>query len=67
MQIVHLNQMATGACYDPPANVHIPNHARKVPLAKSFGYGVLFVAIISLCSLGGAVVLPFMDKKFYKR
>ena len=59
--------MLTGACYEPPENVHIPNHARKVPLVKSIGYGMLFVTIISLCSLGGAVVLPFMEKKFYKR
>merc|ERR1719204_1096144 len=59
-----LYQMATGVCKEA---THVPNHPRKVPLAKSIGYGILFVTIISLCSLGGAVVLPFMQKTFYKR
>lgn len=32
-----------------------------------WGYGLLCVTIISLCSLLGAVVVPVMKKTFYKR
>ncbi|XP_057577880.1 metal cation symporter ZIP14 isoform X3 [Hippopotamus amphibius kiboko] len=32
-----------------------------------WGYGLLCVTIISLCSLMGASVVPFMKKTFYKR
>lgn len=32
-----------------------------------WGYGLLCVTVISLCSLMGASVLPFMKKTFYKR
>uniref|UniRef100_G1PGD0 Metal cation symporter ZIP14 n=1 Tax=Myotis lucifugus TaxID=59463 RepID=G1PGD0_MYOLU len=32
-----------------------------------WGYGLLCVTIISLCSLLGAIVVPFMKKTFYKR
>lgn len=32
-----------------------------------WGYGILCVTLISLCSLVGASVVPFMKKTFYKR
>ena len=32
-----------------------------------WGYGFLCVTVISLCSLMGASVVPFMKKTFYKR
>ncbi|XP_024293929.1 metal cation symporter ZIP14 isoform X3 [Oncorhynchus tshawytscha] len=41
---------------------------RCVPaLARVWGYGFLCVTFISLCSLVGASVVPFMRKTFYKR
>ncbi|XP_066207537.1 metal cation symporter ZIP14 isoform X2 [Saccopteryx leptura] len=39
---------------------------RPSPL-EVWGYGLLCVTIISLCSLTGASVVPFMKKTFYKR
>uniref|UniRef100_S4R5A5 Metal cation symporter ZIP14 n=1 Tax=Petromyzon marinus TaxID=7757 RepID=S4R5A5_PETMA len=36
-------------------------------LCSVWGYGFLCVTIISLCSLVGASVVPFMRKKFYRR
>ncbi|XP_074527133.1 metal cation symporter ZIP14 [Halichoeres trimaculatus] len=35
--------------------------------AEVWGYGILCVTLISLCSLVGASVVPFMRKTFYKR
>ncbi|NXY39214.1 S39AE protein, partial [Pomatorhinus ruficollis] len=35
--------------------------------AEVWGYGFLCVSVISLCSLVGASVVPFMKKTFYKR
>ncbi|XP_036382228.1 metal cation symporter ZIP14 isoform X1 [Megalops cyprinoides] len=35
--------------------------------AEVWGYGFLCVTVISLCSLVGASVVPFMRKTFYKR
>ncbi|XP_066509306.1 metal cation symporter ZIP14-like [Hoplias malabaricus] len=35
--------------------------------AEVWGYGFLCVTVISLCSLFGASVVPFMKKKFYSR
>ena len=40
---------------------------RNVPLAKSIAYGVLFVTVISFCSLGGAVIMPFIETNCYKK
>lgn len=33
---------------------------------SAWGYGFIFVSIINVCSLGGAIVLPFMKSSFYK-
>lgn len=39
-----------------------------LPLSMAvWGYGLLCVTVISLCSLLGASVVPFMKKTFYKR
>ena len=32
-----------------------------------WGYGILAVAIISLCSLAGLAIIPFMNKIFYQK
>lgn len=37
------------------------------PPTAVWGYGLLCVTVISLCSLMGASVVPFMKKTFYKR
>ncbi|XP_077161633.1 metal cation symporter ZIP14 isoform X1 [Paroedura picta] len=39
----------------------------KPSSAEVWGYGFLCVTVISLCSLVGASVVPFMKKTFYKR
>lgn len=38
-----------------------------LPATAVWGYGLLCVTVISLCSLMGASVVPFMKKTFYKR
>ncbi|XP_060074579.1 metal cation symporter ZIP14-like [Ylistrum balloti] len=42
-------------------------HRNKPTMAKAWGYGFLFVTIINICSLTGAMVLPFMKKSVYKQ
>ncbi|XP_074065242.1 metal cation symporter ZIP14 isoform X2 [Macrotis lagotis] len=39
----------------------------KPSALEVWGYGLLCVTVISLCSLVGASVVPFMKKTFYKR
>ncbi|XP_020025382.2 metal cation symporter ZIP14 isoform X2 [Castor canadensis] len=39
----------------------------KPSAIEVWGYGLLCVTVISLCSLMGASVVPFMKKTFYKR
>ncbi|XP_055974978.1 metal cation symporter ZIP14 isoform X1 [Sorex fumeus] len=39
----------------------------KPSAVEVWGYGLLCVTVISLCSLMGASVVPFMKKTFYKR
>ncbi|KAK3103100.1 hypothetical protein FSP39_016428 [Pinctada imbricata] len=43
-----------------------PHHARPSS-AASWGYSILFVTIINVCSLAGAMVLPFMKKDLYHK
>ena len=38
-----------------------------MPLFVAWGFGILSVTIISLASLLGAFVVPFMNKEFYKK
>lgn len=44
-----------------------PTEEGKPSAIEVWGYGLLCVTIISLCSLMGASVVPFMKKTFYKR
>nr|XP_055054545.1 metal cation symporter ZIP14 isoform X1 [Misgurnus anguillicaudatus]XP_055054546.1 metal cation symporter ZIP14 isoform X1 [Misgurnus anguillicaudatus] len=44
-----------------------PGTSPKPTEAEVWGYGFLCVTVISLCSLVGASVVPFMRKTFYKR
>ncbi|XP_037114960.1 metal cation symporter ZIP14 isoform X3 [Syngnathus acus] len=46
---------------------HALLHRRPAAAAGVWGYGFLCVTLISLCSLVGASVVPFMKKTFYKR
>lgn len=47
---------------------HLPLFSFGLPVCWSvWGYGILCVTLISLCSLVGASVVPFMRKTFYKR
>jgi hypothetical protein len=39
----------------------------KKSYLTAWGYGFLFVTIINICSLSGAVVLPCMNKTFYQK
>lgn len=44
-----------------------PDTSPRPTDAEVWGYGFLCVTVISLCSLVGASVVPFMRKTFYKR
>lgn len=45
-----------------------PNEGKKKPTSTEvWGYGVLFVTLISGCSLVGVSVLPMMGKAFYSK
>ncbi|XP_031161480.1 metal cation symporter ZIP14 isoform X3 [Sander lucioperca] len=46
---------------------HAVLHCHPAAPARVWGYGILCVTLISLCSLVGASVVPFMKKTFYKR
>lgn len=48
--------------FSPPPLFPLPSLCSSV-----WGYGILCVTLISLCSLAGASVVPFMKKTFYKR
>ncbi|KAM4676497.1 metal cation symporter ZIP14 isoform 1-T2 [Discoglossus pictus] len=62
-----LQQLETRACHasDVPLNETAPE-GRPSP-GEVWGYGILCVTVISLCSLLGAGVVPFMKKACYKR
>lgn len=47
-----------------PSRLPSPGVGLALPV---WGYGFLCVSVISLCSLVGASVVPFMKKTFYKR
>lgn len=42
-------------------------NSQPITRLETWGYGVLFVGLISLSSLCGAVVIPFSNKKIYKK
>ncbi|XP_042657490.1 metal cation symporter ZIP14 isoform X2 [Tyto alba] len=64
-----LQQLESGAC----ASENLENEENeqteesRPSSAEVWGYGFLCVTVISLCSLVGASVVPFMKKTFYKR
>jgi len=57
----------TGCPVFVPSFGHAAEWHRICLLLPVWGLGFLFVTIISLCSLMGVSVLPFMDKNFYKQ
>ncbi|XP_033828245.1 metal cation symporter ZIP14 [Periophthalmus magnuspinnatus] len=62
-----LQQLGAGSCRG--LNEEGPNAeiSPRPTDAEVWGYGILCVTLISLCSLVGASVVPFMKKTFYKR
>lgn len=71
--------LSAGIPFSPPPLPHVdllPSPSPHFPpgwgyffgtAAAVWGYGFLCVTVISLCSLVGASVVPFMKKTFYKR
>lgn len=64
-----LQQLDSRAC-SPENQENEENEQTEEGKPSAFevwGYGLLCVTVISLCSLMGASVVPFMKKTFYKR
>lgn len=61
-----LQQLGTGSCRGS-INQGTQDVSPRPSDAEVWGYGFLCVTLISLCSLVGASVVPFMKKTFYKR
>ncbi|KAJ1525718.1 hypothetical protein ONE63_008928 [Megalurothrips usitatus] len=64
-----LMRLAEAKCYDgklPSVGPKEDQKSRPAP-GQVWGMGILFVTIISLCSLLGVSVMPLMDKAFYKQ
>ncbi|KAG8574155.1 hypothetical protein GDO81_009076 [Engystomops pustulosus] len=62
-----LQQMETKACQDSGSLHNDTEPEGRPSSAEVWGYGFLCVTVISLCSLLGAGVVPFMKKSCYKR
>ncbi|XP_024113794.1 metal cation symporter ZIP14 isoform X1 [Oryzias melastigma] len=62
-----LQQLYAGRCRAEPEEGLSPDSSSRPSDAEVWGYGILCVTLISLCSLIGASVVPFMRKTFYKR
>ncbi|XP_068130789.1 metal cation symporter ZIP14 isoform X1 [Hyperolius riggenbachi] len=62
-----LQQLETGACQGRPISHNETSTEGKPTTTEVWGYGFLCVTFISLCSLLGAGVVPFMKKSCYKR
>uniref|UniRef100_H2N028 Metal cation symporter ZIP14 n=1 Tax=Oryzias latipes TaxID=8090 RepID=H2N028_ORYLA len=72
-----LQQLSAGSCRaEPEAGLSTDSASRPTDAEGEpsmyitlllWGYGILCVTLISLCSLIGASVVPFMRKTFYKR
>ncbi|XP_053336850.1 metal cation symporter ZIP14 isoform X1 [Clarias gariepinus] len=60
-----LQQLDSRACREEQNQE--PEPIAKPSNAEVWGYGFVCVTVISLCSLLGASVVPFMRKTFYKR
>lgn len=66
---VILERLATAHCYDGKSygvGTLSDQKSRPAP-GQVWGMGILFVTVISLCSLLGVSVMPLMDKSFYKQ
>ncbi|XP_071442627.1 metal cation symporter ZIP14-like isoform X2 [Hetaerina americana] len=62
-----LHQMENSTCSHDLRRKELREEKRKPSQSEVWGYGFLFVTLISLCSLLGVSVLPFMGKDFYKQ
>ncbi|XP_049619214.1 metal cation symporter ZIP14 isoform X1 [Syngnathus scovelli] len=62
-----LQQLDAGACRAHDRAEPSGDTSPRPTNAEVWGYGFLCVTLISLCSLVGASVVPFMKKTFYKR
>ncbi|CAL8248491.1 unnamed protein product [Merluccius merluccius] len=62
-----LQQLDAGACGMEKEEGLSSEPAPRPTGTEVWGYGFLCVTLISLCSLVGACVVPFMRKTFYKR
>ncbi|XP_035022181.2 metal cation symporter ZIP14 isoform X1 [Hippoglossus stenolepis] len=62
-----LQQLGAGSCKVQKEEMLISEPPPRPTGAEVWGYGILSVTLISLCSLLGACVVPFMKKTFYKR
>ncbi|KAI9553381.1 hypothetical protein GHT06_021282 [Daphnia sinensis] len=67
-------QLESGLCHnkkDAKMNqkpeIKAPENNKKPTPQEVWGYGILFVTLISLCSLVGVSVLPLMGKAFYSK
>ncbi|XP_041855172.1 metal cation symporter ZIP14 isoform X1 [Melanotaenia boesemani] len=61
-----LQQLDAGTCRAQKEELSSDTSPRPSD-AEVWGYGILCVTLISLCSLIGASVVPFMKRTFYKR
>uniref|UniRef100_A0A3Q3KKA0 Metal cation symporter ZIP14 n=1 Tax=Monopterus albus TaxID=43700 RepID=A0A3Q3KKA0_MONAL len=62
-----LQQLDAGSCKTQKEEGLSNDTSPRPSDAEVWGYGILCVTLISLCSLVGASVVPFMKKTFYKR
>ncbi|XP_028313603.1 metal cation symporter ZIP14 isoform X1 [Gouania willdenowi] len=62
-----LQQLDAGSCRAQRGDEERKDASPRPSDAEVWGYGILCVTLISLCSLVGASVVPFMKKTFYKR
>ncbi|XP_069800710.1 metal cation symporter ZIP14 isoform X2 [Dendropsophus ebraccatus] len=62
-----LQQLETKACQETTALHNDTETEGRPSSGEVWGYGFLCVTVISLCSLLGAGVVPFMKKSCYKR
>ncbi|KAI3372534.1 hypothetical protein L3Q82_023005 [Scortum barcoo] len=62
-----LQQLDAGTCRAQNKEEQSSDTPPRPSDAEVWGYGILCVTLISLCSLVGASVVPFMKKTFYKR
>ncbi|XP_054466593.1 metal cation symporter ZIP14 [Anoplopoma fimbria] len=62
-----LQQLDAGTCRAQKEEESSVDPSPRPTDGEVWGYGILCVTLISLCSLVGASVVPFMKKTFYKR